>query len=356
MISGKIQFPLASAPSFSYFLYSLLLSSVLCVPAAFSQNDLRAQVNRGVVTLMAGDIDSTKLRIATDLANLLDSDDLRVLPIVGKGSAKNIEDLLYLKGIDIVMVQSDVLAFLESNGNYGPLREKISYIAKLYNEELHLLAGRGISTTGDLDGRPVNFGHQQSGTSITAANVFDILNIDVKPVYFDQNKALTKLRSGEIAAIAYVTGKPANLFLAINGVSSRPNTDDDDLHFLPIEHNSALLQTYLPSRLSHDDYPGLIAAGDDVTTIAVGTLMVVYDWARGSPRYERVAQFVERFFAGLSDLQRASGHPKWQEVSLPALVPGWRRFGAAETWLQNNGITAAQDAGANPGLTTSQTQ
>ena len=74
-----------------------------------AQRDL---VNGGVVGLISGGVTGTYVRIAADLANALDDGyELRVLPIIGKGSVRNIEDLLLLRGIDVAIVQSDVLDF-----------------------------------------------------------------------------------------------------------------------------------------------------------------------------------------------------------------------------------------------------
>jgi uncharacterized protein len=51
------------------------------------------------------------VRIAADLAAVLDGGQtLRVLPVLGKGSLQNLADILYLRGIDVGIVQSDALA------------------------------------------------------------------------------------------------------------------------------------------------------------------------------------------------------------------------------------------------------
>lgn len=64
----------------------------------------------GTVGIVTGDIDGTGIRIASDLARVLDSGaELRIIPIAGKGSIQNINDLLTLRAVDIAIVQSDVL-------------------------------------------------------------------------------------------------------------------------------------------------------------------------------------------------------------------------------------------------------
>lgn len=77
------------------------------------------------VGIIAGDIDSTGIRIASDLSRILDTgNDLRVIPIIGKGSVQNINDLLTLKAVDIAIVQSDVMArYLKSTGSPASNRE-----------------------------------------------------------------------------------------------------------------------------------------------------------------------------------------------------------------------------------------
>src|SRR6195256_1899355 len=71
-----------------------------------------ATINRGVVELETSGAAGISVRIAEDLANLIDDGATRrVLPVVGKGSLQNLTDLKYLRGIDMAIVQSDVLDY-----------------------------------------------------------------------------------------------------------------------------------------------------------------------------------------------------------------------------------------------------
>ena len=104
----------------------------------------------------------------------------------------------------MAIVQSDVLEYLKRQGTYKNIEKRISYIAKLYNEEFHLIARSEIDNLNDLAGKKVNFDVKGSGTAITATTLFDTLKVTVEPTYFDQTTALDKLKSGEIAALVYV--------------------------------------------------------------------------------------------------------------------------------------------------------
>src|SRR5690606_28887375 len=122
-----------------------------------STESQRERVNQGAITILAGGINGTYIRIASDMASVLDDGErLRILPVVGKGSVQNITDLLYLRGMDIAIVQSDVLEFIRKQNLHPTIDQRIRYVTKLYNEEIHVLAGRGVARMADLAGRKVN--------------------------------------------------------------------------------------------------------------------------------------------------------------------------------------------------------
>jgi uncharacterized protein len=288
------------------------------------------RVNQGTVGIVSGGVGGTYVQIANDLANVLDDAEgtIRVLPIIGKGSIQNIVDILYLKGVDIGIVQSDVLTYLRRNNQFPGIERRIHYITKLYNEEFHLLARDTVRSIEELAGKPVNFDRRNSGTFLTATVVFETLKIDVQPTFHDQALAIQKLKSGEIEAMVYVAGKPAALF--------RDLTPEDHVHFVPVPPTPELLESYFPSRLGASEYPRLVAAGGDVETIAVGAVMAAFNWEPESARYRKVARFVDAFFGKLGELQQPPRHPKWKEVSLSVQPPGWTRFRPAEEWMRRS--------------------
>jgi len=318
------------------------LGSVLAagLPAAAQTNadfqEMVERVNQGTVRVISGGIGGTYIRIATDLASVLnDSERLRVLPIVGQGSLQNITDLLYLRGIDIGIVQSDVLSFIKQRNMYPGVEERIAYITKLYNEELHVVGGPDIGGLRDLAGRKVNFGVEGSGTAMTAETVFQSLGLEVEPVYLDQPLALQKIRDGEIAATIYVAGKPAS---AIADLSR-----DDGFRLVPVDYDPALQEAYLPTTFTNEDYPGLVPQAAPVRTIAVGAVMAVYDWNPEGERYAKVERFINAFFSNFDRFLQAPRHPKWREVNLAAELPGWTRFAPAQEWLDQNRQTASTE-------------
>ncbi len=283
-----------------------------------SLNSLAARANAGTIGIVTGGIDGTYVRIAADLAAVLDDGDaLRILTILGRGSLQNISDILVLRGVDVGIVQSDVLAFARRQRLLPGLDSLIQYVAKLYDEEVHIVAAPGIASLHDLAGKAVNIDLPGSGTAMTASLLFE--GIPIEPRHAPQDAALEQLRRGEIAALAYVTGKPARLFSGLP--SGTP------LRFVPIPMTPRLLVTYLPGVLAPADYPALIEGGP-VETIAVGAVMACYAWTPGTERHRKLARFAAAFEARFPAFLRPPRHPKWREVDLAASLPGWTRFRA----------------------------
>ena len=288
-----------------------------------------ATINRGVVELETSGAAGISVRIAEDLANLVDDGATRrVVPVVGKGSLQNLTDLKYLRGIDIAIVQSDVLDYAKEQKLMPGIEASMTYITRLFNEEFHLLAGPKIRNVSDLANKKVNVDLRGSGTSITASRLFEMLKIPVTVTNDSQEVALDKLRRGEIAALAFVAGKPAPLFMGLKG--------DDGLHFLTVPFNDAANSGYAPTRLSAADYPGLVPQDRAIDTVAVGSVLLVADLRQSPERYRNIANFVDVFFTGFQSLLEPGHHPKWQEVNLSAELTGWRRYQPAEQWLQRN--------------------
>ena len=300
-------------------------------PAAAQESieRLRRQSNENTVGIISGGVAGTYIRVASDLASVLDDPaKLRVLAIIGKGSLQNINDVLYLRGVDIGIVQSDVFAYVKRQSLHPGIDKRVHFITKLYNEEIHLLARSEFRSVQDLAGKKVNFDNRGSGTFLTASVVFETLGVKVEPTTFDQALALEKLKTGEIAALLYVAGKPTTLF--------RDLRSEDGLHLMPIPLTPTMLETYLPSQFTAEDYPRLVPTGQTIETLAVGAVMAVYNWEFGTDRYNKVVRFVDAFFSRFDDFKRPPRHAKWQEVNLTAQVPGWTRFKPAEDWLRRS--------------------
>lgn len=288
----------------------------------------RSLVNRGSVGIIAGSITGTDLRLAADLATAFnDGYEVRVLPIVGEGSVRNIEDLLYLKGIDIAIVQSDVLDFYQKSGAVEDIEERINYIAKLHDEEVHVLAHKDIRSVDELAGRFVNLGREGSGTFLTGSLIFDELGINIEARADPQQVAMSKLREGRITALVFVDGAPINL---VEGIGP-----DEPFRLLSIP-SERITGAYLPAELTSAMYPNLIDGGA-IETVAIGEVLAAYNFEPGHERRNKMSRFIDRFFAQFEKLRQSPYHEKWRAIDLTTEVPNWNRLPAAEKWLSANG-------------------
>lgn len=297
---------------------------------------LGAQAGPVTVGIMGGEIDGTFMRVATDLTSVLNTDALRVVPIVGKGSLQNLGDLLYLPGVDLALIAADVLAYAHATNLYPKDIGKVAYICKLYDNDVHVCARPEISAFQELDGKPVNIDVPGAGTNLTSRAIFAASGIKPDFRQDEPTIAQAKLQRGEIAANVYAAGKPVRLF------ATQPA--GTNLHFLPIPLNPTLLQTYLPGgQLTSAEYPTLVPAGQTIETVGVGVTLAVFNWPVGSERYRRLVTFVDQFFGKFPELLKPPHHPVWHQVNLAATQPGWTRFKPASDWLAQRQAVAAVD-------------
>jgi uncharacterized protein len=292
-----------------------------------SEDNIKDTKNAWTVGIVGGLATGTYMRFAVDLARVLDDgDNLRVLPIVSFGAASNLDDLLYLRGIDVAVTQSDVFEYFRTVRKTANLEGRINYIVRLPVSEVHILARDEIHTIEDLRGKKVNLGPNGSASSLTGAIIFQRLGIQIEQSNLDYGTALQKLKSGEFSALIRVVGKPVDALVRIP-----PNSG---LHLIPIPFSKKFADYYTVGELSNKDYPTLLPPGQQIDTIAVPAVLAVYNWKTKKDRLRRVQRFVERLFENWDKLQRAPNHPKWRDVNIAATVPGWNRFGPAEDALQ----------------------
>jgi uncharacterized protein len=267
---------------------------------------------------------------------------LRIAPLAGRGPVQNVIDLLNFRRADAAIVPSDVLPYLRGGRSPG-VDSSIAYIKKLDQEEVLILARRGITSIAGLAGEKVNFDRRDSRSFITGSVLFRALKINVQPISLDQPHALQQLRQGEIAATVHVAKSPARLFFDLNW--------DDGVHFLPVPFTQEVSRTYLPARLAPADYPLLIGGGEagrgvPIVTVAVPIVLAVNTRTRETEGNRDTSQLIDAASASAIAHQGSASRP-----DLAMEVPGWRRFVPTERrltgdrggreWQHENAIDAS---------------
>src|SRR5215470_4411867 len=286
----------------------------------------KEQLNNGIVTVITAPVGGAYAAMGSDMAAVLDDgDSLRVLPVIGKGSVQNLIDILRLKSIDMGFVLSDALEFVKTEYGVRNIESEVNYITKVFNADVHILARKEIGTIRDLTGKTV-YAQRNLGYA-TMRNLFNRLGIKANVDFnTDDVIGLQKVLTGVGDAWAGPIGKVAPILRNIKN-------EEGQFHLVSVPYEKAIQDLYFPSSITDADYPNLVPAGETVQTVAVSSLLVVYNWPPGSERFNRVAKFVDALFSKIDLLQQPIRHPKWQETNISATVPGLQRFKAADDWL-----------------------
>ncbi len=290
----------------------------------------RDKLNQNTVTVISGNPNGTYLYLAYDMSAVLDNgDELRVLPVIGKGGYQNVMDVLHLRGVDLCITQSNIMTYLKKTGEMGAnIENRLAFITRLYNEEMHVLAGPGINSIKDLDGRKVNFSDVGSGTQFSTRLILELLGVKAIEINVGQADGYQMVKSGEIAATILIAGKPTGSFAKFKL--------EPGMKLLPVPYTEVLEQDYLPAKLTHQDYPNLVPQGESVDSVAIASVLAAYNWPRDTDRYRRVATFIDAFFTKFTRVPEASA-PRQVEGSQHQLcaegleaVPGGRRMARQE--------------------------
>ena len=289
-----------------------------------SEAQIRERLNAGTIGLAGGLLEGAPIRFATEIARVVnDGDAVHVLPIVTRGPTENVNDLLYLKGVDAAIINSDSLE--EYKSQVPQIQQRMTYLLNLFPSELHIFVRPEIRSLADLAGKKVNFNTQGTAAAYSGPLIFSRLGLDVEKMFIPHPAALEQLKRGEIAGVVFVTSKPVDAFVK--------GKWEQGFKFLSVEYGSKFEDYYLPSYLEPADYPNLIAKGERIATIAVPTILATFNWRSGSPRYRRVARFVDELFNRVDKLKSPGFDAKWKDVNLAARAPGLERFQPAQEWL-----------------------
>ncbi len=242
----------------------------------------KEKMNAWTVGLAGGLLEGAPIRLAAEIARVVDDGpNMHVLPIVTRGN--------------------------------------------LFPSELHVFVRPEIESLQDLAGKKVNFNTQGTAAAYTGPLIFSRLGIEVEKTFIPHQVALEQMRKGEMAAVIFITSKPVDAFVR--------GRWEPGFKFLPVTYESKFEDYYLPATLEASEYPNLIKQGERVSTIAVPTVLVAFNWPAQSNRYQRVARFVDYLFSRIDKLQAPGFDPKWKSINLAATVPGLFRFSAAQEWL-----------------------
>src|SRR6202171_4641550 len=289
-------------------------------PAHETEKD---KMNAWTVGLAGGLLEGAPIRLAAEMSRVVDDGpNLHVLPIVTRGPTENLNSLLYLRGVDLAIINSDALE--EYRIAFPEIRCHVTYLLNLFPSELHIFVRPEIQSLQDLVGKKVNFNTLGTAAAYSGPLIFSRLGINVEKTFIPHPVALQQMRKGDMAAVVFITSKPVDAFLR--------GQWEPGFKFLPVTYGSKFEDYYQPAILEAAEYPALIKRGERISTISVPTVLAAYNRPVGSARSRRVARFTDYLFTRVDKLQVAGFDPQWKTINLRATVPGLTRFPAAQGW------------------------
>ncbi len=267
--------------------------------------------------------------------------DLTVHP--SRGSVENIYAVYQRPGVQLGIVQADVLAFvsrIQSDPVLKRIASKTKMVFPLYNEEVHLLGRRDIKDFDDLSDKRVAIGREGSGTFLTTRLLFKTSEVVPKEmVPIDTDEALAELKAGRIDAMFYVAGYPVKLL-------TEKVADTDGLAIIPIT-NKSILEFYPGVEIPASTYKWQETA---VRTVAVKAVLISFDF-----RYkdcDLIGRFAQAIQSNMEWLTK-NGHPKWKAVDLDFPLKGWEQYDCVAKYVRKGtrpAAAAAKSVSPNPVL------
>ena len=273
---------------------------------------LSAAPQMGIVT---GNVTGTYIKIGEDIKKIAEPSHISLQVFESAGSIQNVFDVRRKRGVQLGIVQSDVLDYIRDISDDNELKTiaaKLDAVYPLYKEEVHVLGDLSLKTLQDLHGKRVAIGPQRSGTYLTAKTIFFQTGVTPsKEVFLGGKEALDALRKGEIDAMFYVAGAPATLF-------SESTTADDKFQLIGVDDKA--LDSYLTAVIPAGTYKW---QESDVKTVAVKAVLITFSYAgEQCQNVAKVAKIIHENKAWLD----ANGHPKWREVNLDERLPKWPQY------------------------------
>jgi TRAP-type uncharacterized transport system substrate-binding protein len=153
----------------------------------------KERINAWTVGLAGGLIEGAPLRLAAEIARVVNQEDkLHVIPLVTRGATENVNSLLYLRGVDAAIINTDALE--EYKAQVPLIERRIVYVMSLFPSELHIFVRPEIKTLDDLKGKKVNFNTQGTAAAYSGPLIFSRLGLDVEKMFIPHQVALEQMK------------------------------------------------------------------------------------------------------------------------------------------------------------------
>ena len=327
-----------SRRSFARLASRAVVPALATILVAASLAGVAASTDLGLIT---GGEGGTYYQFGHDLKRLLRANGINLTVHPSNGAVDNIYAVSQRPGVQLAIVQSDVLTFVadqQANPTIARIAQGIRLVFPLYDEDVHVLARRELTTLDALAGKRVAVGREGSGTYLTARLLFKLAGVTPgEMIALDGGDALAQLKAGQIDATVSVIAQPIGRFRT----DVKP---EDGLALIPIT-TSAVVERYTPTEIPAGTYAW---QPTPVSTVAVKAVLVAYDVRRRE--CESIGRLAQHVAGGMEWLTR-NGHPQWKRVDLAQPVKGWEQYDCVRKYVgrpTDDGSPAASARDRNP--------
>lgn len=273
------------------------------------------------INIMTGSPTGTYIQFGRDMQGLMAACGQNMGVVESDGSLDNFLGVRQRRLTQFGIVQNDVLEYMQTFASQDPAVARtirgVRIAFPLYEEEVHILATKDIGSLGDLAGKRVGIGAENSGTFLTSSLMLSLAGIEPSEKRaIGPQEGLEQLKAGNVDAFIYVAGAPASLY-------KEGDIDGSRFHLVPIADDT-LRSVYTPTTLPANTYP---FQTEPVDLVAVKAVLMTYEYEMRGNAYHQaacdaVSDLSSLILTKLDDL-KANGHPKWKDVDLGAIPPGW---------------------------------
>ena len=173
--------------------------------------------------------------------------------------------------------------------------------ARLFTEQLHIVAGPGIHALADLKNKVVSFGPDKSSGQAAARKAFAKLGIGVTETPLELDNALDGIATGDVAAVVVLAPQPDARLARLKTTSG--------LHLVSWPDGAAMPEGAAAATLTGSAYPGLAKPGESIRAVGVEAALDASGKGATSPAAKAFLASLSQHSAALSkrgfDLIRA---------------------------------------------------
>lgn len=187
--------------------------------------------------------------------------------------------------------------------------------ARLFTEQLHIVAGAGVLSLTDLKDKVVSFGPDKSPAQAAARKAFAALGVSVKETPLELDNALDGIATGDVAAAVVLAPQPDARLARLKTTSG--------LHLVSWPEGTAVPDGDTVASIPGSAYPGLAKAADSIRALGVEAALDASGKGATSPA-------AKAFLAALSQHSAALSKRGFDLIKADLETRNGRRVASAE--------------------------